>query len=166
MVRAFALVFLVAGLLAGRDAIGAPPGSYLAWDSCVGEGGTRTRDFACNGTTGSDVLVASFVLSQPMEQFIALSAEIEICTTAPYYSDRVCTGLPDWWRLEPGGCRAGSVALSTDLSGPPWSDAVRCASPWIGAHTDDMRYVGNSRVAFVQAIGSRSEPTALVAGTE
>jgi hypothetical protein len=107
-----ALVVLRASLLAAPALLAAGPrahaaGIFLNWDDC-GIGGSRNKTFACATTTASDVLVASFVPPGGMSRYLGLYGTIEIQTAQPQ--------LPDWWQLQGGGCRAGSISYSCDFS--------------------------------------------------
>jgi hypothetical protein len=68
------------------------------------------------------VLVAAF--EAPAGTLRAIVAHVDMCT--------VPSELPAWWRFDlPGGCREGTIGVSTDFSAGPSS----FANPWTGPVT-------------------------------
>jgi len=99
----------------------AAEGLYLTWDACAFEAGASpVRLFACDTDADTMRLHAAFMVAQPVDEVIGLEVVIDIQHESPT--------LPDWWRFDGGGCRAG--ALRTDVQ---FGTAPGCADPWTGA---------------------------------
>lgn len=99
------------------NAFAANPGVDLAWDSCA-PSGPLNEGFACNSDQGTSQFVISFVAPLIVEQVNSISALVAI--------DQVPSSVqptPAWWQLQAGGCRAGSLSMSTG-AGP---DDAGCA---------------------------------------
>ena len=94
------------GLLAAMPAQAAR-GLNLSWSRCHGEGvGTQNRSFACDTNDGSEVLVASFVLDQPIAQVNGNEAMIHLISQDD--------PLPAWWDMRhAGSCRQASLSFNT-----------------------------------------------------
>lgn len=92
-------------------------GIALRWLSC--EGGSN-RNFACDRTTGSEVLVGSF---EPPGGVGAISG-IQV-----YVRVASATGaVPAWWQFkEAGSCRQNSLSFGFDMS-----DQMECEDLWQG----------------------------------
>lgn len=105
-----ALAFLALPSLAGATGMG------LRWNSCRGE---SNRTFACDRSTGSEVLVGSF------------EAPSEIMLSGVEISMRISagdSGLPAWWMVHGAGrCRSSSLSLGFDVS-----TEAECDDPWQG----------------------------------
>lgn len=101
---------LVSPPAAGAAGIG------LRWNSCKGE---ANRTFACDRSTGSEVLVGSFVSPET----IPLSGvEVYMRISTPEGN------LPAWWQMAGAGrCRATSLSASFDVSAES-----ECDDPWMG----------------------------------
>ena len=82
-------------------------GLNLTWSRCHGEGvGTQNRTFACDTNAGSEVLVGSFVLDQPLAQVSGNEAIIHLISQDD--------PLPAWWDMKNAGtCRQTSLAINT-----------------------------------------------------
>src|SRR5262245_35216274 len=92
-------------------------GVALRWGSCEG---TANRAFACDRSTGTEVLVGAFDPPGGIRQLVGIEAYIQV--TAGDGS------LPSWWQMYgAGGCRKGSMAASFDLS-----DQMECEDTWSG----------------------------------
>jgi hypothetical protein len=91
-------------------------GIGLRWGSCEG---TANRSFACDRSTGSELLVGSF---EP-------PSGIQISGMQAYLRITAGTGtVPSWWQLyAPGSCRRGSISASFDVS-----DQTECDDPYSG----------------------------------
>lgn len=82
-------------------------GINLSWSFCEGEGtGSHNRTFACASNTGTNTLVASFVLAADLAQVSGNELVIDVLSqTSP---------LPLWWQMrEPGSCRQNSLLFNT-----------------------------------------------------
>lgn len=96
----------------------APAGSLrLAWNACAGDGGEQTRTFACNTNAQYEYLVASFIAPPGVESLTGFDAELWVVGDAG-------APIPNWWRLEAGGCRfqQASVDVSYEICPGPVSD--------------------------------------------
>lgn len=91
-------------------------GMGLRWNSCRGE---ANRTFACDRSTGSEVLVGSF--EAPSEIMLS-GVEVQMRISA---GD---AGLPAWWMVWGAGrCRSTSLSLTFDVS-----TEAECDDPWQG----------------------------------
>ena len=91
-------------------------GIGLRWGSCEGY---SNRNFACDGSTGAEVLVASFSPPSGLDVVTGVSAFVRVSSA---------TGtVPAWWQLSASGCRFGAITLSADMS-----DVSDCEDPWSG----------------------------------
>jgi hypothetical protein len=92
-------------------------GIGLRWGSCEG---TANRNFACTGSSGSELLVGSFNPPKDISQLVGIQVYIRI--TGPDGD------APSWWQMyEPGACRRYSIQASFDVS-----DQTECDDPWSG----------------------------------
>ena len=104
-------------------AASAAEGLNLSWDDC-GSNGVSAKTFACNVTTGTDVLVASMRAPAGITQLKGVEGQIDIRSST--------TNLPDWWKHnsiplggEPLACR-GNAGLDVDIE----TDFQSCEDPW------------------------------------
>ena len=105
-----ALALLVLPSLAGAAGMG------LRWNSCRGE---SNRTFACDRSTGSEVLVGSFEAPSGM-QLSGIEVQMRIAAGE--------AGLPAWWMVwGPGRCRSSSLSVAFDVS-----TEAECDDPWLG----------------------------------
>ena len=95
-----------------------PPGVNIRWDQCFDDGGTANKVFACDTNSGSERLVASFVVDREMPDVRSLEFYIQLAGANASW--------PAWWTFRNAGtCRQFSLAL--ELVPPPGS--VNC-SDW------------------------------------
>ena len=107
-------------------------GIALRWGSCEG---TANRNFACDKSTGSEMLVGSFVPPSGVGQLSGI--EVIVSITAADGS------VPSWWQaFEAGNCRRGSIAASFDVS-----DQSECDDPWNGQATGGMGAAASALVS-------------------
>src|SRR5262245_4786209 len=99
--------------IAANDCPGGPAATSHLIDQCVSDDGLAME------------LVVSFALPVNIPDVIQMTAELQVITWDPFGEQPL---LPDWWRLQPGGCREG--AATVDLSAP--SGSV-CSDLWTGA---------------------------------
>jgi len=93
---------------------------HLTWDACAFEAGASpSRLFACDVDQDTLRLHVGFTLAQPVSDAIGLELVVDVQFESP--------ALPDWWRLEDGGCRAGALRVDADFGLAPG-----CADPWSG----------------------------------
>jgi len=92
-----------------------PPGANLRWHNCFHDGGAANKAFACDTNAGSERLVLSFVLSEPLANVSGVEIAIEVAATS--------AALPAWWLLvDPSYCRPQGISITAAL--PP--TAVNC----------------------------------------
>jgi hypothetical protein len=109
---------LVAWALTPRPAAAAE-GLYLTWNDCyLGASQTSNRVFACLDDTGDNQLFCAFTMPQAADKVVAVEIVVDIQHSS--------SPLPDWWRLDVGGCRQGSI--SADYFPGPTS----CLDMWQG----------------------------------
>ena len=118
------VVFLILSLATSAAAASADAASlHLTWNACpLDAAATTDRVFSCQTSVGEHPLLCSMTLDQPVDQVLGLEIVIDVQHAAP--------ALPDWWRFETGGCRAGTL-LADDVF-PGSSD---CVDPWLGEAT-------------------------------
>jgi Secretion system C-terminal sorting domain len=125
MTRIFSSILLVACVFAAADASFAQPTINLAWDDC-GSAGISTKDFACDANTGDPfTLVASFQPPSDVNQFLGVSAVIQIDGDE----------LPDWWRHGLASCRGGTEIFP---SFDGWG--TTCTDFWAGRAGGGLTY--------------------------
>ena len=115
------LVLGLVGLLATPCvALGATT-LHLAWNDCYGSPTAATvKTFLCDADSTTIRLVGSCVPDSADTNVVGFSAVLDFATTG---------GVPlsDWWMLQTGGCREGSVTvsyrniMSTGCRTIPWS---------------------------------------------
>ena len=88
----------------------------LRWGACEGY---SNRSFACDASSGAEVLVASFSPPAGLDVVTGVSAFVRVSSASGT--------VPAWWQLSNGGCRFGAITLSADLS-----DVSDCEDPWSG----------------------------------
>ena len=110
---------LVACALAARPA-DAAEGIYLTWNDCaLGASQTSNLDFACADNGGTNELFCAFTMPQAANNVIAIEVVVDI--------QHSTTALPDWWRLDAGGCRGGSL-----MAAPNPGSRTACVDMWQG----------------------------------
>lgn len=99
-------------LLLGVALLAATPahaarGLNLSWSRCHGEGvGTQNRTFACDTNDGTEVLVGSFVMNEPLAQVSGNEVVIRLISQDD--------PLPAWWDFKnAGSCRQTSLTFNT-----------------------------------------------------
>jgi hypothetical protein len=108
---------------AAHAAAASPPGVNLRWDNCYGDGGAWNKTFACNTNLGSERLIGSFELDQPLTQVAGVEITLDLSTPGPL--------LPAWWVLSgAGGCRVATPPILIMNPTIPAS-AVNCTD-WAG----------------------------------
>ena len=95
-------------------------GIALRWNSCDG---TANRSFACDRSTGTEMLVGSFDPPSGVSQLSGIEVILSVAAADG--------SLPSWWQMfEVGNCRRGSFASSFDVS-----DQMDCEDAWNGSAT-------------------------------
>lgn len=92
-------------------------GIALRWDSCKGY---SNRNFACDRSTGSEVLVGSFSPPAGIDQLAGIDVVLRITSGEGQ--------IPSWWQMfQRGACRQYSLSAALDVS-----DQMECGDPWSG----------------------------------
>ncbi len=89
----------------------------LAWDECRSGGGALLETNACNSNIGVQEWFASFTLDFPVDDAIGIIAVFDF--------QHGQGSIPDWWALQPGGCRVGELDPFASFS-----DRPGCSDPW------------------------------------
>lgn len=134
-------------------------GVAMSWgDYCsLSTGGYSNLTWACRSDTFAKIrMTCSFVPEQSHADFIG--ARVLLVGMAEV------SAVPNWWQLGTGGCREGSLTLSTDGSNMAGGQAA-CIDPWAGqasSHLEDW-WVGDSHL-YVTAACSLAQPVRIEAG--
>ena len=148
-------------LLFSATAAHAAQGINLRWSSCLGDGGSYNRNFACDTNAGTNVLVGSFELGTPLAQVSGNEMVIDLWFGS--------LGLPAWWAFTKADfCRQASLALDTAL--PP--AALSCVD-WasgrsaggIGDYRLNLNGFGTAKIVMAIAVPA-TELADLDAGQE
>ncbi len=92
-------------------------GIALRWGSCEG---TANRNFACDASSGSEVLVGSFSPPSGIDELSGIQVYMRITSADG--------NVPSWWQMfNRGSCRQSSLSTSFDLR-----DETQCDDPWQG----------------------------------
>lgn len=112
----------------------------LRWGECVDGGGSSNRALLCVDNISNSTLIPSFVLAAPVDSVIALEIVVDV--------QHALSQLPDWWHLEPTGCRAGNLSASAE-----YSSLGACTDPWstLGVGSVQAWNVGEPRGGANQA---------------
>ena len=104
-------------------------GINLSWNDC-GLFGTQNATFNCATTSGAPfTIVASYIPPPGVDEFLGLSAQIDITTADPT--------LPAWWQHGTAFCRGTSgLSVSFDFTGGPFS----CFDFWQGQAAGGFAY--------------------------
>lgn len=139
----------------------AAQGMNLRWDACLGDGGVRNKNFACDTNTGSEQLFVSFQLDSAFAPVSGVELYMNITTPA---------GLPGtWWQFKnAGSCRQTALVPSS----APLVPGGSCVDYWQGlaaggltAYGPDYGRSGVNRLSAIYAL----PPVAMAsldAGTE
>ena len=119
-----AAVMLTAGV--APRAARAGEGLYLTWNDCYQGAGTSNLAFACDANAGENDLYVAFKMPQAANNVLAIEIVIDIQQSA--------ISLPDWWRLDPNGCRWDMNNPTLDVSAD-FTGKTACANMWQGAGT-------------------------------
>src|SRR5262249_31451610 len=114
-------VTIAAALIAsGLTATPAAPSTlHLNWNDCsAGASASALETFLCADDTSSFRLIGSVVMDGVTSPITGMEAYVDFLPTGT-------VPIPDWWQLQTGGCRDGSL-LVTPLPPAPTS----CANFW------------------------------------
>lgn len=150
---------VIAMIVVGSSAHAAP-GVNMRWTSCFGDGGAFNRNFACNTNTGTNTLVGSFVLGQPVAPVSSNEMVIDLAASSPT--------LPSWWAFRNSGtCRQSSLSINS-VANPSWVACVDWANEMAGiavaTYTIGFHGPATTRVTMVSA--PPAPYPSLVAGQE
>lgn len=132
----------IATLLLFATAAHAAEGVSLRWSSCLGDGGTYNRSFACDTNAGTNVVVGSFELGAPLARVSGTGVVVDL-----WFGQ---LGLPAWWAFTKAGfCRQTSLGVDTAL--PPaalncvdWASGGAVGS--IGNYLININGFGTARI--------------------
>lgn len=148
----FAALFAAFASLCLQAPAASAAGFDLRWNACAADGGAANRSFACDTDEGTNTLVASFRLDQPITGMVFFDAVLDLIVA----NDQV---VPPWWGLwEFSDCRVG--ALFGDVTIDP--AAVNCAD-WSGG-TGDGGVTGYNSDGSIAPGDAASHRRILVAG--
>ena len=127
--RLLALLLLAPSLLAPSARAA---GVALRWGSCEG---TANRNFACDKSSGSELLVGSFDPPSGVNQLSGIEVILSIAAADG--------STPSWWQaLDTGACRRGALTASFDVS-----DQSECEDPWNGQAQGTIASAAANRVS-------------------
>jgi hypothetical protein len=119
---------LTGSMLALSASLATAAGINLAWNDC-GTNGVISASFPCNTNSGAPFqLFASFIPPAGLNEFLGLSAQIDITTGTP--------SLVDWWAVGTGQCRQGGLSTDFNFVAGPFS----CADFYAGAAAGGFAY--------------------------
>jgi hypothetical protein len=99
-------------------------GLSLAWEDCRAPAGAglTNRGFGCVSNIVEIPLFPSFTLATSVDSVLAVELVIDV--------DVAADSLPEWWRMDPGQCRANAWSANVSFAGS-------CEDPWggVGAAT-------------------------------
>jgi hypothetical protein len=137
-------------------------GINLAWDTCSGEGPrVVNKSFLCDTNSGTEMLVASFIVPAAAPQGVSrqeLTFDVRTAGGAP---------LPVWWDYATlSSCRLGALGIS--VTAPTTLSVCRAmytgALPTVVVIADRFRFPGPDEMQLGFSIGPT--PVPLVPGTE
>lgn len=138
------IVLLLLGLFACAPAHAT--GVALRWNSCEG---AANRNFACDRSTGSELLVGSFQAPPGITQMSGIQVYLRVAAAS--------NNVPSWWQMSRGGCRPSSLSVSFDMA-----DQVECSDTWDGQAMGGIaRYASNSEGGMDVLIGAAVPQSAL-----
>jgi hypothetical protein len=112
-----ALVAIVTLTLLAIASSAMATGIALRWGSCEG---ASNRNFACDGGSGSELLVGSFSPPPGIDQLSGIQVYLRISSADG--------NVPAWWQMmNRGSCRQTSLSARFDMS-----DETQCEDPWQG----------------------------------
>jgi hypothetical protein len=107
--------------------IRAAEGLYLTWNDChQGPSQVSNLAFACNTNAGENELYVAFTMPQSANNVLAVEIVVDV--------QHASTALPDWWRLEPSGCRWAPAEMNL-AAAASFPGRTACLNMWEGAAT-------------------------------
>ncbi len=121
-------------------------GLGLRWGSCEG---TANRNFACDRSTGSELLVGSFSPPGGITEMTGIQAYLRVVTADGK--------IPAWWQMvDRSNCRPTSLSMQADVS-----DQMECDDLWEGQGMGGIaRYVQNGSNGVDLMLGIAIPPNA------
>lgn len=152
----------LAVVLLAPAAIAQTEGINLAWDDCR-PAGNESKSFTCDSNIGAPfTMYGSYIPPAGINQFLGIEAVVDMISSQ--------ADIGDWWKVQPGGCRAGAAVAGFNFTIGPFTCvdifAGQASGGVIvedGATTSSIPGANRTRFKIVAAIAS---PTALTAGTE
>jgi hypothetical protein len=123
-------------------------GVNLRWTRCYGDGGVVNRTFACAANTGTNILVGSFVLDNPLPLVSSNEMVLDVTTAAGT--------LPAWWQFKNvGTCRQTSLTFNVsanpnDVVCSDWTQGM--AAGGIGSYTVGTLGPNTAQIKVVVAV--------------
>ncbi len=144
MTLRYTLALVLAGLLTATAAF-ADDGIILRVGDCSAGSTVQSIVNDCSSNAGNALdLVVSCVVPMPFDNFVAAMSVIDVQTAS--------ATLPDWWRMDAGGCRAGAFTVEGDAAVSP-----SCPTIWdsfsgmISAGYEQIGVLGSNNGRFVVA---------------
>jgi hypothetical protein len=148
-------IVAITGLLVSFAALArAAEGSYLRWGDCpLGASASGVRGFSCDTDAGEQTLVCAFTSPQPIDSVLGVEIVVDL-----QHSDAV---LPDWWHLEPAGCRDNALRADQTFG------SSACSNIWAGAAGGILDYAigmprggaNQARITFAFSVPSNQPRT-------
>ena len=100
-------LLLLTVLAAGPAAAG--EGLYLTWGDCAqGALASHGVTSSCDSDLGQQTLYCAFTVAAPVDSVLGVQVVVDLQHSA--------VALPDWWRFDPAGCRAGELRGEFDFT--------------------------------------------------
>jgi hypothetical protein len=103
------VILLELASAATAPAARAAEGLYLSWVDCVLAPAAR-HDFGytCTGNLGQQDLYCAFRMPASADSVLGVEVMVDVVHADP--------ALPEWWRFDPAGCRAGALVAHFDFT--------------------------------------------------
>ena len=96
-------------LAAAALPVRAAEGLYLTWNDCaLAAGAASDLSQACASDLGQQALYCAFRLPAPVDSVLGVEIVVDV-----QHADAT---LPDWWRFDVVGCRAGNLGAGFDFT--------------------------------------------------
>lgn len=156
------LLLVCIGLLA-LTASTASAQIQVAWNDCLIDGGSASRNSTCLSNTGVNRLAISYTPTAGIPDFVAIDGTIDL---------RFDNGTPTaWWEFKnAGACRQNAASIGMDVSVLP--NSFTCADTWDSGASVTGLFTGyavsfgqpdRNRAVFAMARAA-SNPTSIDAG--
>jgi len=143
------LAVTLACVLACAAPAPAAEGLFLTWNDCA-PAAAAVHDFTstCLGNTDGQSLYCAFRMPLPADSVLGVEIAVDV--------QHAAVTLPDWWRLDWVGCRAGELRVGNDLpAASPCTDFLGgdAASGLQGYYLSEPR--GGDNQAGIRVAASR-----------